>query len=177
MHPRHLWKRLTGAVVRRGIGATVGALALVAAFVLTGTAASTSNAAAQPAGVTAVTGTPGQWACSGAAIPDGWVLTAFNKDGCSGWGSWYQRPAADGLYTCGGSPIVSGYVTTDYIKYGCNGMGSWRHNLVSMIWRGSPGLQAREESHPWCGGAERRSSLREVARSATPVASGSRCTP
>ncbi|MEU6239459.1 hypothetical protein, partial [Kitasatospora sp. NPDC047058] len=143
MHPRHLWKRLTAAVVRRGIGATMGALALIAAFVLAGTATGTSNAAAQPAGVTSVTSVTGvgQWSCAGAAIPNGWVLTAFNKDGCSGWGSWYQQPAADGLYTCGGSPIVPGYVITDYVKYGCNGVGSWRHNLVKDgIWTcgGSP---------------------------------------
>ncbi|KJS52163.1 hypothetical protein VM98_33140 [Streptomyces rubellomurinus subsp. indigoferus] len=49
MHPRHLWKRLAGALVRRGLGATLGALALIASFVLAGTAAGTSSAAAQPA--------------------------------------------------------------------------------------------------------------------------------
>ncbi|WP_329466892.1 hypothetical protein [Streptomyces sp. NBC_01431] len=67
----------------------------------------------------------GIWTCSGSPIVSGYVITNYDRNGCSGVGGWYHQLVRNGIWTCPYSPIPAGYRSTTYDARGCSGLGAW----------------------------------------------------
>ncbi len=58
-------------------------------------------------------------------IVSGYVITMYDRNGCSGVGAWFHQLVRNGIWTCPYSPIPAGYRSTTYTATGCGGLGAW----------------------------------------------------
>ncbi|MFJ8472375.1 hypothetical protein [Kitasatospora sp. NPDC094011] len=148
-----LWSRTRIAVARSRITALGGALALIAAVLLTGTAAGTAGAATSRPQVVG-----NGWECTWTPIPPGYVVSDTQPLGCQGTGMTFRQPEFDGVWACVGSPVGPGYVLTNWAPSGCRGEGSYQHQIArDGLWvcqysRIPPGYYHTDFAQTLCGG-------------------------